>query len=111
MTMNDAVSAEDIPAVKDNEWVKVSQEKPPLHVQVLIKWRESIGDVCDVACYLGKTPDGDDRWICADVSVDTRQILEWAHIFPLPPANLLKEAYNAGIQEGLRQALESTPLN
>lgn len=72
----------------DNEWTKTSKAMPPPNQQVLVRLIDSVGgEVCDVACYVGKQSDGEDRWILADVRLDTRQIAEWAFIFPKPPKN------------------------
>ncbi len=54
---------------------------PPLHQQVLVKLREGVGTVCDVACFIGKGPDGESRWKLADVLLESRQIKAWAEIF------------------------------
>jgi hypothetical protein len=78
-----------------SDWVKTTKSMPPPHQQVLIRLRESPGgEVCDVACYVGKLPDGEDRWILADVRLDTRQIVEWAHIFPTPPDDMIADFEN-----------------
>lgn len=72
----------------DNEWTKTSKAMPPPNQQVLVRLIDSVGgEVCDVACYVGKQSDGEDRWILADVRLDTRQIAEWAFIIPKPPKN------------------------
>lgn len=75
-----------------NVWIKPGNQKPPLDQQVLVKLKDCVGgEVCDVAAYVGKQDDGEDRWILADSRLDTRQIAEWAFIYPSPPKNLLRE--------------------
>ncbi len=58
---------------------------------------EGPGQVCDVACYVGLQPTGEHRWILADVRLESRQIIRWAHIFPEPPRDELRAAYEAGV--------------
>lgn len=62
------------------EWVPVAEAKPELHNQVLIAFVGGAGFVADVACYLGPLPGGGDRWILADISLDSSQISHWAEI-------------------------------
>jgi hypothetical protein len=57
---------------------------PPLHKSVLVLLNGGPGPVYDVACYAGCYDDGD-RWILADVSLDTRQIAYWQNL-QRPPA-------------------------
>lgn len=70
--------------VARSPWHLPAQKMPPLHNQVLVELREGPGSVYDVACYIGKVQvDGggtEDRWILADVRLDTRQIRRWASI-------------------------------
>lgn len=79
-------------------WKPVS-EKPTLHQQVLVELKDGPGEVCDVACYVGKHQiEGggqQDRWIMSDVRLDTRQIVRWAYIHPLPPRNEIAAAVEA----------------
>lgn len=82
--------------VRDSAWKLPADEMPPLHNQVLVELREGAGQVCDVACYIGRFDiDGggtEDRWILADVRLDTRQIKRWAHIYPSPPKSEIDAA-------------------
>lgn len=79
-------------AEAESVWTKPSKALPPRDQQVLIRLVDSVGgEVCDVACYVGKQTDGEDRWILADIRLDTRQIAEWAFIYPTPPKSLIKE--------------------
>lgn len=77
-------------AASVSDWHLPAKRMPPLHNQVLIELREGVGAVHDVACYLGKHPvEGggtEDRWLCADVRLDTRQIKRWAFIRPAEAA-------------------------
>ncbi|MBD3762598.1 hypothetical protein [Rhizorhabdus sp.] len=62
-------------------WTPIARAHPPENRQVLVRLRESVGGgVCDVACFVGRQPDGEMRWIMADVRLDSRQIVEWALI-------------------------------
>ena len=61
-------------------WRDLPGVMPPLHTQVLVELRDGVGQVCDVACYIGE-----DRWILTDVRLDSRQIVRWASIYPQPP--------------------------
>ena len=61
------------------EWTPVSK-KPPLHNQVLVRLRGGVGFTADVACYIGRDDEGNDRWILADVTLDSRQITHWAEL-------------------------------
>lgn len=65
-------------------WRKPSDEMPPLHNQVLVSIKGGPGFVADVACYIGKQDDGSgkqiDRWILAEVRLETRQITHWKPI-------------------------------
>lgn len=75
----------------ESVWTKPSKAKPPADQQVLIRLTDCVGgEVCDVGCYVGKQLDGEDRWILADIRIDTRQIAEWAYIYPTPPKSELK---------------------
>ena len=75
----------------DSVWTKPSKGKPPVDQQVLVRLTDCVGgEVCDVACYVGKQDDGEDRWILADIRLDSRQIAEWAYIYPTPPKNVLR---------------------
>lgn len=61
-------------------------EKPPLHLGVLVELKRlGIAGICDVACYAGQFQvEGggtEDRWILADVRLDSRQIKRWAYIY------------------------------
>ncbi len=58
-------------------WVPIA-ERPPLHTQVLVRLKGGTGFVADVACYAGLQPDGEDRWLLADVRLESRQITHWA---------------------------------
>lgn len=78
-------------------WMSPTDAMPPMHKQVLVALRGGVGgsgEVCDVACYIGKQDDGSgkavDRWILADVRLETRQIAYWAEF--QTPAALLKES-------------------
>jgi hypothetical protein len=53
---------------------------PEINKSVLIKLRHSVGTVCDVACFAGKQPDGELRWILADIRLGSHQIEAWAEI-------------------------------
>jgi hypothetical protein len=57
---------------------------PPLHQQVLVALKGGAGFIADVACYIGEQDDGAgrkvDRWILADVRLETRQITHWKPI-------------------------------
>ncbi len=76
----------------ESVWTKPSKSMPPPDQQVLVRLVDSVGgEVCDVACYVGKQTDGEDRWILADIRLDTRQIAEWAFIYPNPPKNVIRE--------------------
>jgi hypothetical protein len=83
-------------------WFLPAKQMPPKDQQVLIELKDGVGQVCDVAVYAGKFPvEGggtEDRWICADVRLDTRQIKRWAHIYPQPPADVLKP-FTAALRE------------
>jgi hypothetical protein len=63
------------------EWVEMPK-LPPLHVGVLVQLTYAPGFVCDVACYVGKyqRPEGgaEERWILADVRLESHQIKRWA---------------------------------
>lgn len=61
-------------------WQEVAKVKPPPHQQVLVELREGPGQVYDVACYVGKQADGEDRWILADVRLESKQLVRWQHI-------------------------------
>jgi hypothetical protein len=67
-----------------SRWRLVRDEMPPLHNQVLVSLKGGPGFVADVACYIGKQDDGTgkqiDRWILADVRLETRQISHWKPI-------------------------------
>lgn len=83
-------------------WHIAADKKPPLHQQVLVELKEGVGQVCDVACYLGKVVrDGEksDQWMLADTRLDARQIKRWAHIYPLPPKNEIEAAVKAALAE------------
>lgn len=84
----------------ENEWIDMPA-KPPLHQQVLVELQEGAGQICDVACYIGRV-DEQDRWILADVNLDSRQIKRWAHIYPKPPRSEVKKA--------VEFALKSLPI-
>lgn len=76
----------------ESVWTKPNKALPPPDQQVLVRLVDSVGgEVCDVACYVGKQTDGEDRWILADIRLDTRQITEWAFIYPSPPKNVIRE--------------------
>lgn len=101
-------------AATGSAWKLPSAGMPPLHQQVLIELREGPGSVCDVACYIGKHQvEGggmEDRWVLADVRLDTKQIKRWAHIYPEPPRNELDEAatlleHQSQLIEQAREAL------
>jgi hypothetical protein len=66
------------------KWRETRKEMPPLHTQVLVALRAGFNYVCDVACYIGSQDNGSgkqvDRWILADVFLETRQITYWAPI-------------------------------
>ena len=70
-------------------WIALP-EKPPLHTQVLVRLRGGVGFSADVACYAGKfeRPEGgmEERWILADVRLESRQITHWAELFDVEPA-------------------------
>jgi hypothetical protein len=87
----------------ENEWQDVTKIKPDLHQQVLVELREGAGQVCDVACYVGKQADGEDRWILADIRLDSRQIVRWANIYPKPPRDDIAKAI-----EEFKNGLETT---
>lgn len=76
-------------------WLLPADKMPPLHRQILVEMKEGVGTVCDVACYIGKQPGGggrvEDRWILADVRLETRQIKRWAFIYPEPPADRIAD--------------------
>lgn len=57
--------------------------KPPLHTQVLVRLRGGVGFTADVAAYAGRQPDGEERWVLADVRLEGRQITHWAELFDL----------------------------
>jgi hypothetical protein len=82
-------------------WRLVTDEKPPLHRQVLVELREGVGQVCDVACYVGRFDlEGggvEDRWILTDVRLDSRQIKRWAPIYPVPPRSEIDAAVKAAL--------------
>jgi hypothetical protein len=61
------------------KWRDPAKEMPPLHKSVLVLLRGGAGSVYDVACYAGAYEDGD-RWILADVRLDTRQIAYWQNL-------------------------------
>lgn len=61
-------------------WMPVGK-KPPVHTQVLVRLRGGAGFTADVACYTGRTPEGEERWILADVRLESRQITHWAELF------------------------------
>lgn len=67
-------------------WRDTKALKPPLHNQVLVEIKGGPGPVYDVACYIGKVAvEGggmEDRWILADVRLETKQIVRWAEIEP-----------------------------
>lgn len=71
------------PPAVSGPWFNVAT-KPPLHSQVLIELRTSVGPIYDVACYIGSQDDGEggkvERWILADVRLESRQIKRWAAI-------------------------------
>lgn len=76
-------------------WIDLPK-KPPLHQQVLVQLKAMSGDVCDVACYAGEyqLPEGgkEERWILADVRLESKQIKRWAFIrvpdeIPTDPAS------------------------
>lgn len=65
------------------EWIALGDEMPKLHNQVLVRLRGGAGFVADVACYIGKQDEGGkqiDRWILADVRLESRQITHWAEL-------------------------------
>jgi hypothetical protein len=63
-------------------WVRLSERHPRVDQQVLVRHREGVGgNVCDVACFVGKQSDGELRWIMADVRLESRQIIDWAEIY------------------------------
>jgi hypothetical protein len=66
------------------KWRSPSVEMPPLHKSVLVLLKGGPGPVHDVACYAGRHDD-EDRWILADVRLDTRQIAYWQNL-QRPPA-------------------------
>lgn len=61
-------------------WIKLSTAHPPVNRQVLIRQKEAVGFVADVACFVGRQPDGELRWILADRRLESRQISHWAAI-------------------------------
>jgi hypothetical protein len=61
-------------------WIALSDRKPGHDTQVLVSLKGGAGFVADVACYVGMQPDGEDRWILADVRLESRQISHWAEI-------------------------------
>src|SRR5690242_7986535 len=67
-----------------SRWRTIKEEMPPLHTQVLVALKGGVGFVADVACYTGTYEDSAgkkfDRWILADVSLETRQITHWKPI-------------------------------
>lgn len=67
------------------KWRKPSSELPPLHKSVLVLLRGGVGPTFDVACYAGRYDDGD-RWLLADVRLDTRQIAYWQNLQRPPDA-------------------------
>jgi hypothetical protein len=71
-------------------WIALSEQMPPLHNQVLVRLRGGAGFVADVACYIGKQDDGTgkqlERWILADVSLQSRQITHWAELHDVEAA-------------------------
>lgn len=72
---------ERLEAVAAGRWIPLSERHPEPHCQVLVRLREGAGGfVCDVACYAGRQPDGERRWILADVRLESRQIVAWAEI-------------------------------
>jgi hypothetical protein len=59
------------------KWRDPRREKPPLHKSVIVLLKNGVGTTYDVACYAGLQPEGEDRWILADVRLDTKQIAYW----------------------------------
>lgn len=62
-------------------WIARGDAMPPLHTSVLVRLRGGAGFAADVACYVGKQPDGKERWILADVRLESRQVTHWAELF------------------------------
>lgn len=60
------------------EWQPVAKP-PPQHVSLLVRL-ELVGPVYDVAVFAGVQPDGERRWIMADIRLDQRLITHWARI-------------------------------
>lgn len=61
-------------------WIALTKTHPPINRQVLVRQREAVGFVADVACFLGKQPDGELRWVLSDQRIESRQITHWAAI-------------------------------
>lgn len=94
--------AAEIARLRVPKWTTPSEEMPPLHTQVLVALRGGVGgvgEVLDVACYIGKQDDGAgkqiDRWILADVRLDARQIVGWMHILTASQINERLAAFEA----------------
>jgi hypothetical protein len=63
------------------EAVGKKPEAARVNQSVLVRHKEAVGDVYDVAVFVGKQPDGEQRWIMGDTRLEARQLEAW---FPLP---------------------------
>jgi hypothetical protein len=62
-------------------WHELPSKMPPLHQSVLVRLRNGVGEVLDVACYTGKDVNGLDRWIVSGVAhLETKQLTHWTEI-------------------------------
>lgn len=64
-------------------WISVRKRKPPLHTSVLARIVGGAGSTFDVVCYLGKQPDGSERWVLSDVFLQETRISHWATILDI----------------------------
>lgn len=56
----------------------------PVGRPVLVRYRDSVGEVYDVAVFVGRQPDGELRWIMSDVHLVSRQLTHWHELPELP---------------------------
>lgn len=51
---------------------------------VLVRHKDCVGEVYDVAIFAGVQPDGEQRWIMGDIRLESRQLTHWMTL-PGPP--------------------------
>jgi hypothetical protein len=65
-------------------WYSIKSKTPPTDRSVLVRHKDAAGEAFDVAMYVGRQADGEDRWVLADIRLDTRQISHWCEVPAFP---------------------------